>query len=683
MSEIKLTINEIEVFAVEGKTILGIAQELGIEIPALCHDERLEAFGSCGICTVEIEGSPRLFRACSTPAADGMVVFTDTARVRRNRKAALELLLSDHAGDCRPPCMLACPAETDCQGYIKHIASGDYNKAYELIMETNPFPASIGRVCPHPCEDRCRRELAEEPIAIAALKQYAADDFCGTDLPGTSFEAESTGKVISVIGGGPGGLSSAYFLRMKGHDVTVYDAMPKMGGMLRYGIPEYRLPERVLEKEIDEKFKWMQVNFRNNVRVGDDITLDELREKYDAVIVAAGAWTSTVMRCKGEDSNDVFGGIDFLRDIAEGRVREGFTGSKFAVVGGGNTAMDACRTAVRLGAEKVYNIYRRTRDEMPAEEIEIAEAEEEGVIFKFLTNPVEIIEENGNVKAVRLQLTELGEPDASGRRAPVPIEGKEEILEVDYVISAIGQKLNPKGFEALELTKWGTIIADPHTFCTNLQGVYAVGDAVNDGAGIAITAIGHAKKAAEAVHGFLTGGEVPGAAQYLSKAEKTSADFADEPKKPRTKMPYRCASERRGDFSEINLGLPEEAARNEALRCLECGCPDYDNCKLIRYANQYGVKSEKYNGTVHSRSINNDIPDVAQNPDKCILCGLCVRICEEEGAGVLGFIGRGFDTEVQAAGDLSQCRICGGTSSVRKCAEICPTGALMVISNLK
>ena len=660
----KLIINSKEIQAQAGQTILEAAKNNNIEIPTLCHDERVQLSGACGICTVEVAGSPRLFRACSTLAADGMVISTDTERIRRNRKTVLELLMSDHEGDCRPPCQLACPAETDCQGYIKLVAEGDYKRAYDLIMETNPFPASIGRVCPHPCEDACRRELVEEPIAIMALKAFAADNAPPDGFAATPLKDGGGMKRVAVIGGGPGGLTAAYYLRLKGHGVTVYEAQPEMGGMLRYGIPEYRLPKVLLQKEIDVITN-TGIELRNNVQIGKDITLDQLREKYDAVIIAAGAWVSSPLRCKGEELSGVIGGIDFLYKPIDIR------GKKVAIVGGGNTAMDACRTAIRLGADKVYNIYRRTRAEMPAEEIEIVEAEEEGVIFKNLTNPLEIIGDGGIVNSMRLRIMELGEPDASGRRKPVETD-KEEPLDVDIVISAIGQKLNPSGFEAVELTKWGTIIAAEGTFCTNLQGVYAIGDAVNDGAGIAITAIGHAKKAAEAVDAYLAGRDANAPYNYLDKTEKTAEDFADREKLPRAEMPHRTPSERRGDFKEINFGFAQETAKKEAERCLECGCLDFHDCKLIRYANQYGVQPEKYSGLTNRRAQSRVIPNVVQTPEKCILCGLCVRLCEEEvRAGVLGYVGRGFDTMVKPAGDLTPCENCG------KCAEICPTGALI------
>jgi len=498
--EIKLTINGREAIGQKGQTILEVAQSVGIDIPTLCHDERVATYGACGICVVEVEGANKLFRACSTVAADGMVVHTETPRILKCRESALDLLLSDHTGDCLAPCTLACPAHTDCQGYVNLIADGEYAAAHKLIMEKVPLPSSIGRVCPHPCEDACRRELVEEPIAIATLKRFAADQHLGATYVSTP--DEPTGKSVAIIGGGPGGLSAAYFLRLRGHDVVVFDAMPHMGGMLRYGIPEYRLPDSVLQAEIDAIEK-LGVKLQNNVKIGRDLTLDELREKYDAVLVAVGAWTSVGLRCPGEELEGVFGGIDFLRDVALGNTVE--IGDKVAIVGGGNTAMDACRVAVRLGASKVYNIYRRTKNEMPAEEIEIIEAEEEGVIFKNLTNPIEVVGDNGKVSAVRLQVMELGEPDESGRRSPVAVEGKEEVIDIDSIIVAIGQKTDSVGLEALEHTRWKTIKADEHTFLTNLDKVFAIGDATNDGADIAITAIAEAGKAAVMIDKFLCG----------------------------------------------------------------------------------------------------------------------------------------------------------------------------------
>ena len=679
MSEIHLNIDGIEVIGFEGQTILEIARNHGIDIPTLCHDEKVQLYGSCGLCVVEAEGSPKLLRACSTYAADRMVIRTDSPRVQASRKTALELLLSDHDGDCRPPCMLACPAGTDCQGYVGLIANGEYQEALELIKEKIPLPASVGRVCPHPCETACRRHLVEEPVSIAALKQFIGDmDLADGDLY-TGAVGAPTGKSVAVIGGGPGGLSMAYFLRQMGHTVTVIDAMPDMGGMLRYGIPEYRLAKALLAKECNA-IRDMGVTFLNNVKIGRDMTLDYLRENYDAVVVAVGAWTSVSLGCPGEELDGVIGGIDFLRKVALSEQQ--VTGRNIAVVGGGNTAMDACRTAIRLGAANVYNIYRRTKNEMPAEAIEIEEAEEEGVVFRNLTNPEAIVGENGAVTAIRLQLMELGEPDSSGRRAPVPIAGKTETIAVDTVIVAIGQTLDPCGMESLTMTKRKTVAADERTFCTNVPGVFAIGDATNKGADIAVSAIGEAGRAAQMVNQYLSGDELVSDEPYYVKSEKTAEDFSSEEKKQREPMPHRSAESRRRDFLEINHGFSEEAAKREAARCLECGCHDYFECKLVRYANDYLVQPEKYNAKTRRRRQEEDHPFIHRNPDKCILCGLCVRVCDEVvGATALGLVDRGFQTIVKPA--LNQelretdCISCG------QCVNVCPTGALTETMMLK
>ena len=678
MDKIKLTINGTEVLAKNGDTVLTAAKNAGIEIPTLCHHESVKVFGACGICVVEAEGVPKLLRACSAKVSEGMVINTESERVVKARKVALELLMSDHIGDCVAPCSLNCPAGTDCQGYIKAIAEGNDNKAVEIIKEKLPLPASIGRVCPHPCESNCRRKLVEEPMSIAFLKYFAADNDMNSKNPFKPQVSEPTGKAVAVIGGGPAGLTAAYFLALKGHKVTIFDAMPKMGGMLRYGIPEYRLPKAVLDKEI-EQIESLGVEMKNNVKIGKDITFAHIRKDFDATLVAIGAWNSMSTRTKGEELEGVVGGIDFLRTVAEGEPM--YIGEKVAVVGGGNTAMDACRSAVRLGAKEVYVIYRRTRAEMPAEDIEIEEAMEEGVTFKFLTNPDEYIGENGRVKTVKLQVMTLGEPDASGRRSPVPVEGEFEYLDVDTVIAAIGQKVDVRGFEELELNNRGIISADEFTFRTNLPDVFAVGDATNRGASIAIAAIGEANKAAEVMDSFLKGDCVPYIKPYVSEREVTAEMLKDKEKKARAKMPVRSPEERRNDFKEINLGFSEEEARAEAKRCLECGCHDYKDCSLIRHANRYVIDPYRFEGVKHKSFVEESLVSIERNQGKCILCSLCVRVCDEVAKkGILGLVGRGFDTAIKPEFNTPETIQCCLTC--KKCAEACPTGALKILNNV-
>ncbi|MCL1912747.1 MAG: FAD-dependent oxidoreductase [Eubacteriaceae bacterium] len=670
MPVVNITIDSQPIEAASGQTILQAALSQGIFVPNLCHNERIKAFGACGVCVVEVENYARLMRACSTQVEEGMEISTCSPRVEGARKAAIELLFSDHEGDCRAPCMLECPAGTDCQGYVGLVANREYSEASKLIKEKLPLPSSIGRICPHPCEDACRRQSVDEPINISGLKYFATDMFLGQAEP---VPEQETGKSVAIIGGGPGGLSAASFLRKMGHSVDIYDAMPQMGGMLRYGIPAYRLPKDILDIEVAAISK-MGARFFNNTRIGGDIAFESLRGSYNAVIIAIGAWKSSKLGCSGEDLEGVNGGIDFLRAVAMGQAPP--IGVKTAIVGGGNTAMDAARTAVRLGAKEVSVLYRRSRDEMPASEIEIKEAEEEGVIFRFLSNPIEIIGASGKVSRIRLQKMELGEPDASGRRSPQPIEGAEENLDVDSVIMAIGQSADTSGIGGIELTRWGTVIADTSSFRTSLEGVYAIGDVINDGAGIAVAAIGHAQQAVLAVDAFLSAGICQQPNIPLSKTNPEEDFYSSFGKSPRVEMRHLSPSQRRRDFREINNGYNEEEAVAEASRCLECGCADYFSCKLANLAWLLGCSTDQYAGQKAKRSGDFGHPFIQADPAKCILCGLCSRACEElVGACALGIAGRGFDSQAAPAfGELdgaSGCISCGA------CAALCPTGALV------
>ena len=675
MNKFRLNIDGKEVLGIPGQTILEVAKENDIFIPTLCYDERTEIYGACGLCVVEVEGNPKLCKACATTIGPNMVIKTNTERVIESRKTNLELLLSDHVGDCRPPCVKACPAQTDCQGYVGLIANGQYTEALKLVKDKMPIPASIGRVCPHPCEKDCRRGLIDEPINILNLKRFVADRDMLEEEAYLPECAPDTGKRVAVIGGGPYGISMAYFLRQMGHAVTIFEAMPKLGGMLRYGIPEYRLPKEVLDEEIN-LVAALGVEMMTNTKIGKDIPFETIRADFDAVCIGIGAWVSTGVGCKGEDAEGVIGGIDFLRKVV--RNEEIKLGKNVAIVGGGNTAMDACRTAVRLGAEKVYNIYRRTKDEMPADLVEIEEAEEEGVIFKNLTNPIEVKKDKkGHVKQVVLQVMELGEPDASGRRRPIAVEGKTETLDIDTMILAIGQAVDPSGFDGLELTRKKGIVYDKGTFMTSIPGVFAGGDCGNDKISIAIESIADARKGSYIVDAYLNGEEVEYKPQYtVQRTDITRETFEDRERECRPVPLQLSAEERKDNFSEdVYSGYSEEQALADASRCLECGCHDYFECKLIDFANQYDVHPERLAGEVNKIEFNDDHPFIMRDPNKCILCGLCVRVCDEVmGIGALGLVKRGFDTVVKPTLELplaeSGCVSCG------QCVSVCPTGAL-------
>ncbi|MBO4341872.1 MAG: FAD-dependent oxidoreductase [Clostridia bacterium] len=675
---INLTINGKAVQAPEGATILEAARANGIYIPTLCYDEAVEVYGACGLCVVEAEGIPKLLRSCSAKVSEGMVVNTESERVVQSRKIALELLMSAHDGDCVAPCQLNCPARTDCQGYVGLIANGEYDAAIRLIKNKIPLPASIGRVCPHPCEKACRRRNVEEPVNIAQLKAFAAD----IDLRSDSYVPEckaDTGKKVAIIGGGPAGLSAAYYLRQQGHSVTIYDMMEKMGGMLRYGIPQYRLPKEVLDKEI-ALIEKTGVKMVNGKKLGVDFTIKSLKAENDAVIVAVGAWQSSSMRTPGEDLQGVYGGIDFLRAVIQGKAPH--IGKKVAVCGGGNTAMDACRTAVRLGAEEVYVIYRRTRNEMPADKLEIDEAEEEGVIYKFLTNPLSFNGADGRLTSVTLQLMELGEPDESGRRSPVPIEGKTEEIAVDSVIMAIGQKLVADDVKELELNKRGNIIADEDFFTTGIDGVFAIGDATNKGASIAVEAIGEADRCVKAVDAYLNGLEMEARVPYISRRDESRVDYSGREKAARITAKVLPAAARKTGFDEVSLGLTGDEAQAEASRCLECGCREYFKCRLLSVAQRYDIKPERFAGEMPVKYSRDENAFIERNTAKCILCGLCVRACREVmNIHALGLMGRGFTTDVSPAFSLpldkTKCNNCG------LCVQLCPTGSLTSKANLK
>ena len=675
---INLTINGKAITAPEGSTILEAARANGIDIPTLCYDKAVEIYGACGLCVVEAQGIPKLLRSCSAKCTEGMVVNTESERVIRSRRIAMELLMSAHDGDCVAPCKLNCPAHTDCQGYVGLIANGEYDAALKLIKSKIPLPASIGRVCPHPCEKACRRRNVEEPINIASLKAFAAD----MDLNSESYVPEckpATGKKVAVIGGGPAGLTAAYYLTIMGHSVIVYDMMEKMGGMLRYGIPQYRLPKEVLDKEIAIIEK-AGVKLVNNVKLGVDFTIESLRAENDAVIVAVGAWKSSSMRTPGEDLEGVYGGIDFLRAVIKGNPPE--IGERVAICGGGNTAMDACRTAVRLGAKEVYVIYRRTRNEMPADKLEIDEAEEEGVIYKFLTNPLSFNGENGKLKSVTLQIMELGEPDASGRRSPVPVEGATEEIELDSVILAIGQKLVQGDVKELQLNSRGNIEADPDFFTTSMEGVFAIGDATNRGASIAIEAIGEADRCVRAVDAYLNGQELDTRVPYISKRDEAAIDYSDREKQSRLNPKVLAPEVRRASFDEVSLGFTEAEAQAEASRCLECGCREYYKCKLLNVARRYDISPERFKGEMPQKYTRDANAFIERNTAKCILCGLCVRSCREVmDIHAIGLMGRGFKTDISPAFSLpldqTKCNNCG------LCVQLCPTGALTERSALK
>jgi len=480
--------------------------------------------------------------------------------------------------ECLAPCQATCPAQIDIPAYISLIAQGQYEEAVRKIKERNPLPLTCGRVCPHPCESECRRGMLDEPVNINHLKRFAADYELKSQKHIVPPLAPESGKRVAILGGGPGGLSAAYYLRRLGHAVTLYEAMPKLGGMLRYGIPEYRLPKKILDWEI-EGITSLGVDVHMNQRLGKDFTFADLRQQgVDAVLVTTGAWESRKMGVDGEDALEgVLPGTIFLTD--RGLDKDTPVGKKVVIIGGGNTAIDAARTSWRLGAEEVTVLYRRSRKEMPANDIEVEEALKEGVHFHFLAAPTRMVgDENGKVTHIEFITMELGEPDASGRRRPVPVEGSETLLEVDNVFSAIGQFADisfvpPSGDDSLKMSRWKTIDGDDKTLQTSVHDVFVAGDTFT-GPATAVQAIGGGRRAARSIHLLLTGHDVEAQPDEFKGpvVDRVHPDeLAHLEKAPRAKMPELEPKERCLNFKEVELGLTEGQASLEAKRCLNCG----------------------------------------------------------------------------------------------------------------
>ncbi len=705
---IKLTIDGQPVEVEPGATVLEAARKAGIYIPTLCYHPALKPYGGCRLCIVEIEKMRGLNTACTVPAAEGMVVQTNTPQLQELRRDILELILTEHphlclicdrkekcgpfdiclrsvsvtercvlcpknrqcelqrlidyigikeitlpykykelpvqkdpliardynlcvlCGRCvqmcqdvrgigaisfinrgssavvgtafdRPlkdsgcrfcgacvevcptgalmdeaakyhpdlareevivPCHYACPAHIDVPLYVYLAGAGKYQDSLAIIREKVPFPGVLGRVCIHPCEAACRRGSLNEAISIKFLKRFVADRDTG-EWQKLSRKLPATGKKVAIVGSGPAGLTAGYYLAKLGHAVTVFEALRQPGGMMRVGIPEYRLPRDVLDKEIDI-IRQAGVDIKLNSRVE---SIDKRFEQgFDAVFVAVGAHLGGKLRVKGEDSPGVLDGATFLRNVGLGEKVN--IGNKVAVVGGGNVAIDSARVAQRLGAKEVKIIYRRSREEMPASPEEVEAALEEGIDILFLANPVAIAPQNGRVNLTCIRM-ELGEPDASGRRQPVPIKGSEFATEFDTVIAAIGQMSDvPADFKVK--TGRGNVIEVDKTMATSRKGVWAGGDVTNGPASV-IEAIASARQAAAAIDKYLGGtgviDEELTQERQIGMCVGLDTDFAAQ---KRVKMPELPVAKRQG-FVEVETGLEESQAVFEGKRCFQCG----------------------------------------------------------------------------------------------------------------
>jgi heterodisulfide reductase subunit A len=478
-----------------------------------------------------------------------------------------------------PPCRVACPAGVNAQGYVALISQGKFKEALEVLRRTMPFAGVCGRVCTHPCEKECERGKVDQPISIRSLKRFMSDyEMNAGREKATPIERTKEDKV-AVIGSGPAGLACAYDLIREGYPVTVFEAAPKAGGLLRYGIPEYRLPEKVLDNEIS----YVQ-ELGVEIKTGSPVTdlKDIFNQGYEVIFLASGAGVSQKMGIPDEDAKGVLHALDFLRKANSGEKVE--LGSKVAVIGGGNAAVDAARIAKRLGAKEISIIYRRSRAEMPADAGEVDEAENEGITLHLLAAPVKVLTKDNKVTGIQCIRMELGEPDESGRRRPVPVKGSEFDVEVDNVVMAVGQGVDKTALpKELEYTNWGTLKVDPVTLETNIEGVFAGGDVVSGPADV-IAAVATGKKAAISIDRQLRGVDLKeGRPETRKKVEDVSKKGVKE--KARPVMPTLDVS-KRDSFAEVELGLDEKTAVEEALRCLNCGvCSECMECIKACQAN--------------------------------------------------------------------------------------------------
>ncbi len=690
----------------EGLTILQALLQEGVDIPHLCHDIRLHrSNGNCGLCVVEVSlpgepepapittaldaqcVPPRAVKACHTPIRAGMTITTHSADLVAYRTLRLEQILADHNADCVAPCQEACPARIDIQGYLGHVVDGNDQAALRVIKDRNPFPSVCGRVCPHPCELACRRNLVDEPVAINPVKRYVADVDMFHQGPWIPQVAPPTGQRVAVVGAGPSGLSCASYLAIAGHEVTVFERQDAPGGMMRYGIPEYRLPKDLLDLEIGT-ITALGVQIVTGKTLGTHLALADLRRDFDAVYLAFGSWHATPLAIDGDNLPGVWLGIHYLEEVTKSLAADPGShgpdvGREVVVIGGGNTAIDCARTALRAGAH-VTLLYRRSREEMPAEPNEVAAALEEGVDMVFLTSPTKITraKEADRRLLVHCLRMELGAPDRSGRRRPVAVDGSAHALGADTVIGAIGQSTNTQFLYhdlPVTLNRWGDIQADAATLQTSQTKIFAGGDCVT-GPATVIQAVRAGRLAAKAIDTFVTRGYARPSHRNYHCSRGTLEDlprheFEAIPRIARHPMPEAPISGRTLDFRQVDLGLDGEAARAEAARCLRCGCAERFDCQLRRQARRHGIA---YRPPLHERPwtpIARDHPYIVRDTNKCFHCGRCIAACAElEGPGVLAFqFAHGrltVGTHSGAPLRETDCVSCG------QCVNSCPCGAL-------
>ena len=519
------------------------------------------------------------------------------------------------------PCKVECPAHIDVQGYVNLAAKGEFEEALQLIKLTSPFPSICGRVCHHPCESGCNRDQIDEPVGIHSVERFLADLDLKADKRYMPEMKSRKKEKVAIVGSGPAGLTCAYYLAQEGYKVTVFEKAPVLGGMLTLGIPSYRLPRKTVEAEI-QLIRDMGVKMKTGVEVGKDKTVGQLREDgFNAFFIGIGAQESIRLGIEGEHLDGVYSGLEYLRQLNLGKpVR---LGKKVAVIGGGNAAMDAVRSARRLGSGKAFIIYRRSMEEMPSRPEEIRECREEKIPIKILTQPVRFIGKNGHVNAIECIKMRLTDPDESGRRKPEPIPGSEFRMKVDAVITALGQESDWCCLTqecACRLTEWGTMYVDPLTLQSEDPDIFAGGDAVR-GPQSVVEAIADGRQAAISINRYLSG-------QNLRLGRDTTLKAITEPQKGkydparRAQIPSLEPQKRVKNFSEVQKGFIKKVAVQEAKRCISCGTCCVQACPYdVMQFNQDVTKAVKCDLCVEKRD-RKEIPACfAICPTRCIFWG--------------------------------------------------------------
>lgn len=647
------------------------SRRIAVEIRDLVNDV---AWGRAGAdhlpaidaLTGELEADPNTAPARDLGAriraglADNREVFESHVQTRNCATGACTRLAP-------APCQTACPAGIDVPTYVTLIGKGEHAEAIRIIRKDNPFPWVCGLVCTRPCEFMCVRGRIDDPVSIKPMKAYAAERAFSEGTYANPPKAEPNGRKVCIVGAGPGGMTCAYYLALKGYDVTVIEALPTAGGMMLTGIPRYRLPREVIDREA-AMLEDLGVTFRFNTFFGVDITMADLREKegFEAFFIAIGAQRCWDLNIPGEKEFTNIKAIHFLRDMALGIRRR--PGRRVVIVGGGNVAIDAARSCIRLGCESVSVAYRRSRDEMPADVEEVEQAEEEGVHFEFLTIPKAILGEDGRITGFDCQRAELVAREGSTRLSPVPIADSDFIIDCDMVIAAIGQRVDDDVSPELKRTRRNTIDVNTVSMETAAPGVFSAGDAVL-GPATVVEAIGGGKRAAEGIDRYFHGipqPKMPPVPVRRRRLDCIEVPAAAKMMLKRPDMPHLSPERRKTTFQQVELGLDENGVQDEARRCLRCDiCLRCGECVAV-CRDKMGIDALKLGYFDFDHPVKTDFRKIA---DRCIGCGACAINCpnhamtikDKDGERILSLCGTVLNRQ-----PLVHCEQCGAIMGPRR-----------------